>query len=309
MKKRLIKILMRLKENEISFDNKAGAVFGELFNHPKYLKASKSKQIMIGLDWANELYKFECNHPLDLFFPGIDLASYCDGAAMLDIGCGLGGRSLRWLEKYHGKSIHGIDIGQKYINLSKLLAKKKDAAAEFIVGSAEQIPFAEDTFRVIFHVNTFEHVRNIIKALLECHRVLKPGGYMIVFFPGFYYPLGHHLNLVTNTPCLHWFFKYESLLEAYFSIMDDRGEMAEWYRRKEEKPLPFEKGYSINGISANQFFHLIKEDWHIIYDNYRHARGSFSQNPSKRFLDKHIKKLQLLLLRELFHNAFVLQKR
>ena len=309
MKKRLIKALMRLQENEISFDNKTGAIFSELFNHPTYLKASKPEQLRIGLDWANELYKFECNHPLDFFFPGIDLAGYCDGAAMLDIGCSLGGRSMRWLEQYNGKIIYGIDINPKCIKLAKVLAKKKNVAAEFTVGNSEQLPFANDAFQVIFHVNTFEHVRNISQNLLECRRVLKSGGYIIVFFSGFYYPLGHHLNLVTNTPCLHWFFKYESLLEAYFSIMDGRGDMAAWYRRKEEKPFPFEKGYCINGISANRFFNLIKGDWNIVYDSYRYAGGSISQNPSKRLLDNYIKKLQLPLLRELFHSVFVLQKK
>ena len=299
---------MRLRPNTLTFDETAGAVFHELFDHPRYQQAAPSEQARLGLAWAQALYAIEAQQPLDAYFPGLDLGVLCNGGALLDVGCYLGGKSVRWLEKYGGRQMCGIDVAEHYLAAAGRLALERGVSAEFCVGVAEAIPFSAESFDVVFSVHTFEHVRHVSAALRECRRVLKPGGHLIVVFPPFYYPLGHHLDLVTRTPCLHWFFRYPDLLAAYFALLDARGAAASWYRRAETNPLPDEKGYSINGLSAGAFHRMIQADWQLVYDGYRQARGGYSQHPVRRFLDNVLKRAQWPLLREIYEVAYVLQK-
>lgn len=45
------------------------------------------------------------------------------------------------------------------------------------------LPYADQTFDLIVHSDTLEHVENPVKALSECRRVLKPGGLLAYTVP------------------------------------------------------------------------------------------------------------------------------
>lgn len=308
LKTRLIQLLMRLRAGAITFDEVNGAIYHELFDHPAYRDASPTEQARLQLAWARALYTIETQQPLDAYFPGFDLRALCQGGDLLDVGCYLGGKSLRWLEKYAGRSLCGVDVAEPYLAAANRLAAERRAPAVFGLGLAEALPFAAGRFDVVLSVHTFEHVRDVPATLAECRRVLKPGGHLVVVFPPFYYPLGHHLDLVSRTPCLHWFFGYEELLAAYFALLARRGPEAAWYRRAETHPLPFEKGYSINGLTAGAFHAQLQSGWRIRYDGYRDARGGYSHHPARRFLDQIVKRWQVAWLREIYEVAYVLQK-
>ena len=49
------------------------------------------------------------------------------------------------------------------------------------------IPFAENTFDVVFCNHVMEHVDDDIQAMSEIHRVLKPGGWAIIQSPVYVY--------------------------------------------------------------------------------------------------------------------------
>jgi len=136
--------------------------------------------------------------------------------------------------------------------------------------------------------------------------VLKKDGVMIVRFPSFWGPVSHHLDLVTRTPFIHWFIPYPDLLASYFSILDERGEDANWYRRKEKYRIPFEKGYFINGTGAKEFHRMIKDSWKIICDGFKYR--SHSGNIIKNELINIIKLSKIPIFRELFPIAYILQK-
>jgi ubiquinone/menaquinone biosynthesis C-methylase UbiE len=48
------------------------------------------------------------------------------------------------------------------------------------VGDSENIPFAAGTFDVVTCSNSFHHYPNQLAALREMHRVLRPGGRLLV---------------------------------------------------------------------------------------------------------------------------------
>lgn len=48
---------------------------------------------------------------------------------------------------------------------------------------AAAIPFADSSFDFILSEHTLEHIGNVIRALKEWLRILKPGGHLILFLP------------------------------------------------------------------------------------------------------------------------------
>lgn len=307
LKQKLIKGLMLLRRSEIEFDMQKGATFREVFNHPDYLALPHEEKMKLGLAWAEELYDEEKHHPLfQEYFEGTDVSTHFPGGArVLDIGCYLGGKTVGWAEKYPGISVHGIDIDPQFIAIANEFARKRGANATFSVDYAESLPFADKSIDVIISENTFEHVPDVQRALDECARVLVPHGLLIAIFPPLGAPFkGHHLDLVTRTPLLQWFFSYPDLLRAYFSILDDRGASANWYRRPEEAPLSYERGYSVNGTGARDFERLITDDWGVVADGF--SKGPLGYLP-EAVVARLIKKAPFGVVRELFPIAYVLQ--
>ena len=290
IKNSVIRYLMKLRESKIQFNIEDGAKFQELFNHPEYINLDNSSQIAWGLIWARSLYQNESKNSIfESYLDTNELLVYCQGSMVLDIGCYLGGKTISWYEKYNVSEIHGIDTDLRFINIANSFANERGANAHFKVNYAEALDFPDNFFDVIITENTFEHVQDIRKVLKECRRVLKKDGIILLRFPSFWNPSGHHLDLVTNTPCIHWFFKYPSLLGAYFSILEERGEEAKWYTRQNKNPLPYEKGYSINGTGSRMFHKLIKDDWKIILDGFK--QRDKKMGTSNYLLKKNCKKI------------------
>jgi ubiquinone/menaquinone biosynthesis C-methylase UbiE len=305
MQQRIIESLMKMKQNEIIYDSKMGDVYKEVFDNPQYLNLPDTTQIEFGLQWARKLYQNEAANPsFEQYFKEVDLVRYFKDAIILDVGCYIGGKTVRWIEKYEGKEIYGIDVNPRFIQIANRFAEEKCVNAHFKVNFAEKMDFPNEFFNVIVSENTFEHVTDIREVMHECERILKKKGYLVILFPSFWGPYSHHLDLVTRTPFIHWLFKYPQLLKAYFSILDERGENSVWYRRKDEIPLQFEKGYSINGTGATQFQKLIKGNWDIVTDGFKTRK----RNKSSFGLAMVNCLKQIPFSRDLFDIAYVLQK-
>ncbi len=59
--------------------------------------------------------------------------------------------------------------------------------AEFSVGTAERMPFSDDTFDTAVCTRVFHYIHDPEKAIREIYRVLKPGGYFILEIPNKYH--------------------------------------------------------------------------------------------------------------------------
>lgn len=56
-----------------------------------------------------------------------------------------------------------------------------------IVGDVHAMPFEDNSIDAVLCLAVLEHVENPIVAYKEMHRVLKPGGYALVYVPFLYY--------------------------------------------------------------------------------------------------------------------------
>ena len=96
---------------------------------------------------------------------------------VLDVGCGTGPVIELLSKKYPEKHFVGLDITPAMIEVAQ---SKRLPNAEFIVGDAENLPFGDGGFDAVLCANSFHHYPNPGAFLREAHRVLRPGGKLIL---------------------------------------------------------------------------------------------------------------------------------
>lgn len=94
-----------------------------------------------------------------------------------------------WIAQLSGSDLHVLDIGGRYQPYRPLFG---DRASRYIgcdivatkcvsvVGDGESLPFAENTFDVVVATQVFEYFLDPRNAGRQIHRVLKPGGCLLM---------------------------------------------------------------------------------------------------------------------------------
>lgn len=143
---------------------------------------------------------------LSLSHPGLQLIK--DEAKrskkILEVACGEGTKLACLTTKE--KKVFGIDISKKAI----MLAKKKYPWINFKNGNAEQLPFLDNFFDLVFCAFGLEHIGNSQKAIKEMIRVLEPQGRLVLVAPNFGAPN-------RASPC----FKGSRVLKLLTGFVDD----------------------------------------------------------------------------------------
>lgn len=94
---------------------------------------------------------------------------------LLDVGCSSGTEVYEFSRL--GFQAYGLDCDEVAIKYAKI----KFPELEFTSGKAENIPYYDNSFDVLLSIHTLFFVE-ISEAIPEFHRVLKPGGLMILTF-------------------------------------------------------------------------------------------------------------------------------
>ena len=103
------------------------------------------------------------------------------GEGVLDVGCGAG--TFTWLLAPLFKRVAGLDPKAARIEEAKATVKSKGIDADFRVGEAEKMPFADASFDVVVFSNSLHHIPGMDAAMAEAARVVKPGGLVYVMEP------------------------------------------------------------------------------------------------------------------------------
>jgi len=122
-------------------------------------------------------------------------------AAILDVGCGYG-RLLRFFSKRGYTKVTGLDISTEQVSLARKIHHD--------VIQAKALEFLEecsDKFDFIIALDVIEHFYKdeFVHFLELCHRVLRPGGRLIIQTPNADSPFGlvHRYNDFTHEICFN----------------------------------------------------------------------------------------------------------
>jgi len=104
-------------------------------------------------------------------------AALVEGNLLLEIGCAEGYMTGELTEK--ASQVIASDIALSYLKR----AKTKVPNAKFARLDIHNIPFEDNVFDSVVCTEVLEHTLSPLKALEEMHRVLRPGGYLIISVP------------------------------------------------------------------------------------------------------------------------------
>lgn len=100
------------------------------------------------------------------------------GVPLLDVGCGRGGPTLH-LAAEHGFEATGIDLVPYNISVARRNATDATADAQFVVGSALDLPFGRDSFAVCTAIDSPPYIPNKREFLTEVASVIFESGLVV----------------------------------------------------------------------------------------------------------------------------------
>lgn len=96
------------------------------------------------------------------------------GARLLEVGCGMGTDLLQFSRG--GARCIGIDLTPRSIEITQHRFKLYGADGAFMISDGEHLPFAEESFDVVYSNGVLHHTPDTAGAVREVHRVLRSGG-------------------------------------------------------------------------------------------------------------------------------------
>lgn len=102
-----------------------------------------------------------------------------DGMKLLEVGCAGGLLCHRLKERLPAADITGLDFDTGHIEYAKKKTKELNLSCNFLAGDATQLPFEDNTFDACYSYTVINFC-DPEKFVSEQHRVLKPGGRMVI---------------------------------------------------------------------------------------------------------------------------------
>lgn len=96
-----------------------------------------------------------------------------DGQRLLEVGCGRGWLTQRMQERF--PATYGVDVNPRSIVHA--------VTANLHVMDAVALEFDDEQFDHVYSFHAIEHIMDAAAALREMHRVLRPGGRVLLVYP------------------------------------------------------------------------------------------------------------------------------
>jgi SAM-dependent methyltransferase len=164
--------------------------------------------------------------------------------SLLDVGCNVGAWLGVCVSLYPTAKLAGVEINQAALTT----AKQNVPAAELCHASAENLPFPSESFDYVTCIEVLEHIPSSLRpaAFQEMHRVLRPGGRLLLTVPhaGWFSWLDSN-NVRFRFPGLYrWLIRSGRRDEGYL----DFGREIEWHQH----------------FTVEELMQLAGDNWHTV---------------------------------------------
>lgn len=113
----------------------------------------------------------------------LDLARLVPGESVLDVGCGTGTLAIAAKRRVGSNGIvRGIDASPEMIARARKKTAGAKADVSFETAFAQSLPLPDAQFDVVLSTVMLHHLRRAVRdqSVREMHRVLKPGGRLLI---------------------------------------------------------------------------------------------------------------------------------
>ncbi|MEO5374467.1 MAG: class I SAM-dependent methyltransferase [Alphaproteobacteria bacterium] len=152
-----------------------GALYASLYTGVE--SGLTREQLLPAIDALEDMFRLR-RHGAVVEMPVDELA----GRSVLEIGCGAGGHSVLFARR--GAVMTSVDItpervaatGRKFALLEGLI----DPGCRAMSADAENLPFPDGSFDIVYSNGVLHHTHDTGRAIAEVYRVLKPGGLAVI---------------------------------------------------------------------------------------------------------------------------------
>jgi glycosyltransferase involved in cell wall biosynthesis/ubiquinone/menaquinone biosynthesis C-methylase UbiE len=129
------------------------------------------------LEWFLEAERYRYDEYAPWMHEVMEFAKHADDE-VLEIGGGMGTDLAQFAA--HGARVTDLDLSAGHLALAQENFRLRGLTGRFIHHDAEELPFAEGTFDLVYSNGVIHHTPNTAQVVREIHRVLKPGGRAII---------------------------------------------------------------------------------------------------------------------------------
>jgi glycosyltransferase involved in cell wall biosynthesis/ubiquinone/menaquinone biosynthesis C-methylase UbiE len=129
------------------------------------------------LEWYQEVEQYRYGEYAPWMFEVMEFGQH-RGDAVLEIGGGLGTDLSQFAR--HGARVTDLDLSGGHLEHAKENFALRGLEGQFVHHDAENLPFPDETFDVVYSNGVLHHTPNTHRVVKEIRRVLKPGGKAIV---------------------------------------------------------------------------------------------------------------------------------
>jgi SAM-dependent methyltransferase len=144
------------------------------------------------------------------------------GKDVVDFGCG--GGELSFLAAGMGaKSVLGLEVDRERYEMACAAAGRLDLP---VTPTFQHSPDTATVDRpdsscdVILCFDVLEHILDYRTIIPEWHRILRPGGHVLIWWMPYYHPWGHHVESLVPLPWVHAAFSDRTVINTCAAIYD-----------------------------------------------------------------------------------------
>jgi ubiquinone/menaquinone biosynthesis C-methylase UbiE len=112
-----------------------------------------------------------------------DVARYCRGGRILDVGMGTGRLLLVLRRSVPDAQLAGVDISPGMVSKARANVERAGSSGtiELREAAAAALPFPDGAFDLAVSTGSIHHWKDPVAGLDEMYRVLRPGGYALLY--------------------------------------------------------------------------------------------------------------------------------